>query len=332
MSTIKDVAREAGVSVGTVSRYLNGAEIKEGNRIRIDEAINKLNFRVNTAARTLKTNKTKTVGIIIQNLTDIYSTTLIRHAEEELYRNGYNIFVCDTWGKKELEIEKVSLMLERMVDGLIIYPSTDDLSYLRNIVDKEVPVVTVDLNVNGFECDQVFTDNINATYSAVEWLISNNHKKIGIITGGLNYFTANERLKGYIRAMEDYALPLREGLIKTTNFGETGGYEALVELMSAEDRPSAIIACNYYTTIGAVKAVYDLGIRIPEELSLIGFDNLGLSEIIRPALSIIVQPMEGVGRCAAQTLLRRIQGDYEGFPTVSRLKTSLVLKDSTKKF
>lgn len=331
MATIKDVAKLAGVAVGTVSRYMNGAEIKENNRIRIVEAIKTLDFKPNQIARTLKTNKTHTIGVIIPGLSDIYSTTIVKSIEEELYNKGYNIFVCDSMGKAELEIEKVNILLDKMIDGLIIYPCNEDISYFKNLREKQVPIVTLDTKVKGYECDQVLTDNINATYAVTEWLINNNHKRIAIITGGSRSFTAMERLKGYERAFEDYGFKLENKYIKANDFSEDTGFGAIMEFMSLNEPPTAVIACNYYTTIGAVKAIYELNIKVPEQLSLVGFDNIGISEIARPALSIVVQPMDDIGKTAALLLLKRIQGDYTDFPTVNRLKTNFILKDSTKK-
>ena len=331
MANIKDVAKRAGVAVGTVSRYLNGADIKEVNKVKIDEAIESLDFKLNQIARTLKTNKTFTIGVIIPGLTDIYSTTIVSSIERELYKHGYNIFVCDSWGSAETELKKINILLDKQIDGLIIYPVAEDISYLKTLKNKKVPLVTIDSMVKGFECDQILTDNINATYSATEWLINNNHKKIGIISGNRQHFTAGERLKGYERALEAYAINIDQSFIKAKDFSEESGYEGLQELMNLKEPPTAVMACNYYTTIGAIKAIYDLGLKIPEQLSLIGFDNLGISELVRPALSIIVQPMEEVGIAAAQLLIKRIKGDYEDFPRVSRLKTSFVLKESTRK-
>lgn len=331
MATIKDVARLAGVAVGTVSRYMNGAEIKEANKVKIDDAIKVLDFKPNQIARTLKTNKTQTIGVIIPGLSDIYSTTIVHSIEEELYEKGYNIFVCDSMGNPDLEMEKVSILLDKMVDGLILYPCREDISYFHSINEKQVPVVTLDVKARGFDCDQVLTDNINATYNVTEWLINNNHKKIGIITGGCKSFTANERLTGYERALEDYGIEIEDKFIRAQDFSQRSGFEGLKHFMNLEEMPTAVIACNYYTTIGAVKAVYELGVKVPEQLSLVGFDNIGISEIARPALSIVVQPMEDIGKTAAQFLLRRIKGDYNDFPAVTRLKTSFVLKESTRR-
>lgn len=330
MSTIKDVAREAGVAVGTVSRYLNGADIKETNRKKIEEAIKKLDFKLNPIARCLKTNKTNTIGVIIPSLTDIYGTTIVRSIEQKLYEFGYNIFVCDSWGDKQLENEKVDLLAHKMVDGLIIYPCSEDLSYLEKLQMNGIPVVTIDLAAKNLNCDQVLTDNINATYSAVEWLINNRHRRIGIINGNEQYFTASERLKGYIRALEDYSIDIDRELITTLGYCERSGYEAMAQLMKLKNPPTAVLACNYYTTIGAIKAIYDMNIKLPDQLSFIGFDNLGLSEVIRPSLSIIVQPMDDIGTRAAELLLSRINGDMDGFPAVCRLKTELILRESSR--
>lgn len=329
VATVKDVAKKAGVSVGTVSRYLNGAEIKEQNRIKIEEAISKLDFKLNPIARYLKTNRTHTIGVIIPTLSDIYATTIVRNLEKTLYDYGYNIIACDSWGSRELEMEKVQLLADRMVDGLILYPCNEDISYLKAINSRNIPVVIVDSAVNNYRCDQVLTDNSNAIYEAVRWLVNNNHKRIGIISASEELFTSRERVKGYYRALEDYRIEVDQELVKTLGYNVESGYQSMIQFLQMENPPTAVIASNYYTTIGTMKAIYDLNIAVPEQISIIGFDNLGLTGIIRPALTIIVQPMEEIGKEAAELLVRRIRGDYEGFPAVLRLKTELILRNST---
>lgn len=320
----------AGVSVGTVSRYLNGAEIKESNRSSVEAAVKALEYQINPFARTLKTNKTYTVGVVIPRLSDIYATTIVDSVEEELYRNNYTILVCDSGGNSTMELERIGNLMNRMVDGLILYPTREDAAYLEKITKNRIPCVTVDMRVKGYSCDQVVTDNIHATFHAAEWLIKANHRKIGVITGDRTFFTAGQRLKGYEDALQSFGIPLKPEYILAEGFSEKSGYDGIVQLMSLPDPPTAVISCNYYTTIGAMKAVYELGIRVPDQLSIIGFDNIGVSEIARPALSIVVQPMQEVGKTAAQLLLKRLQGDYGGFPSFNQLKTNLLIKDSTK--
>ncbi len=332
MSTIKDVAKEAGVAVGTVSRYLNGVELKEANRIKVEEAIQKLDFKINPIARGLKTNRTNTIGIVIPDFTDIYATTIVRKIEQKLYEYGYNIFVCDSWGSLETERNKVEILVQKLVDGLIVYPCSEDINHLSKAKDSGIPIVTIDMAVKDFECDQVLSDNINATYKAVEWLIANNHRRIGLINGQTHRFTSGERLMGYERAHADYSLEIDRQLVKNSGYHEKSGYDSLAEFMKLANPPTAVVACNYYTTIGSVKAINHLGIKVPEELSLIGFDDLGLSEVVKPALTVITQPMEEIGRTAAELILSRINGQYHDFPTVARLKTGFQLRDSTKRY
>lgn len=329
MSTIKDVAREAGVGVGTVSRFLNGVNIKSDNKQRIEAAILKLNFHINAMARGLKTSKTNTIGVIIPDLADVYSTTIVKSVEHALYKHGYNIFACDTWGDPEIEKKKVQILVDKMVDGLIIYPCRQDLSYLQEFQRQGIPIITLDQVPKGFECDQVLIDNVNATYTAVEWLIQNDHKRIGIISASNEVFTSRERITGYRRVHEDYGITISDELVKMYGYSEDHAFRALCELMSLDNPPTAVLACNYYTTIGAVKGIYHLDIKVPEQLSFIGFDNIGLSELVRPPLSIIVQPMDEMGTAAADLLIARITGDMKGFPSVLRLKTKFVQREST---
>lgn len=331
MATIKDVAREAGVSVGTVSRFLNGVDIKEKNKKGITHAINKLNYRVNPIARGLKTNKTHTIGVLIYDLTSTYATTIVKSIEQKLFDYGYNIFVCDYWNNPELEIKKANLLIEKMVDGLIVFPCSYNVDYLHAIQESGIPVVMVNWGLNDFKCDHVLIDNINATYQAVEMLINHNHRRIGIINGPEDHYIANERLKGYKRVHKDYNIPLEHDLIKMKQFDREIAYDAFIQLMDLKIPPTAIIACNYDTTLGMIKGLNERKIHIPEELSVIGFDNLGLSDVVQQPLSIIVQPTEDIGKEVATLMLNRLKGNYDNFPSTLRLKTSFIVKNSIHK-
>lgn len=249
--------------------------------------------------------------------------------EKSLHAKGYNIFVCNSLGQQELEKEKVQILFQRQIDGLLIYPCCEDLSYMEGLNINKVPVVTLDNAVINYDCDQVLTDNISAVYNATEWLINNNHRRIGIISGQLDAFTSRERIKGYTRAFEDYSVTIDDTLVLTEGYSIENGYNSIKKLLELKNPPSAVITCNYYTTLGAVKVINQLGICVPKELSIIGFDNIGLSEFLNPALTIIVQPMQEAGEKAAELIIRRILGDFQGFPQVLRLKTELVFRDST---
>ncbi len=331
MATIKDVAKEAGVSVGTVSRFLNGAEIKERNKQNITHAIEKLKYKVNPIARCLKTNKTHTIGVLIYDLTSLYATTIVKSIEQKMFEYGYNIFVCDYWNNPELEYKKAKLLIEKMVDGLIVFPSSTSANYLHSIQQSGIPVVVVDWGVPGFECDHVLIDNVNAIYDAVERLFKQNHKKIGLINGTKSNYIAKERLEGYKRVHQDYNMLLNQKLIKMNGFDKMSGYKSFLDLFYMDDPPTAIIACNYDTTLGMIKAINERHLSIPEDISVMGFDNLGLSDVVQQPLSIIVQPTKEIGSRVASLMLKRLKKDFDNFPTTLRLKTHFIEEPSIKK-
>lgn len=330
MSTIKDVARIAGVSIGTVSRYINGESVKKSNCERIEEAIKQVDFRINQIARGLKTSRSNTIGVVVPDISNPYANTIVKYVEKSLYKLGYNIFTCDTWSNPELEAQKVELLVQRQVDGIIIYPCSRRLAHISSLVHTNIPIVAVDMSVTDLKCDQVLTDNINATYEAVSWLISKNHRRIGIINGTPDYFTSGERFEGYRRVLSDYSIEQDESLVKNTGYSDESGYNSMMELLKLEVLPTAVITCNYDITFGAMSALMDSGVKVPEQISIIGFDDVKAFSLIQPKLSVIAQPLERVGEKAAELIVRRIRGDYEGFPCVNRLKTELIFRNSTK--
>lgn len=334
MATIKDIAREAGVGVGTISRFINGVPLKPETEARVRDAIDRLGFERNAIARGLRTRRTRTVGVVIPNFADIYGSTMVRELEEGLAAEDYSILVCDSANSMQQEQAKLRMLLSRKVDALFLYPCKSDLSYLATIKELGptggVPVVVGDMLASGFPCDQVRTDNRKAVRDAVETLLKAGHRRIGLISGPEGYFTAETRRQGYLQAYDTAGIPPSPELIHMTLFDEAGGRTAMAGLLSLPEPPDAVIACNYYTTLGAVQEILDRGVRMPDELALIGFDNLGVSAMVRPPLSIIVQPMEAIGREAAALLIRRMNGDWTGFPTLLELEAHLVLKGSTR--
>ncbi|HEX2925757.1 MAG TPA: substrate-binding domain-containing protein, partial [Ruminiclostridium sp.] len=196
---------------------------------------------------------------------------------------------------------------------------------------RNIPVVLIDRALKGVECDTVLVDNLNAAYNAVEQLIVLGHKRIGIICGPDDIYTAQERLKGYERVHEDYAMNIDCELIKKGDYQIESGYRLLLELINMENPPTAVLVTNYEMTLGAVMAINESDIKIPEDLSFIGFDNLQLSKVVKPPLSIVIQPVQQIGEVAANTILKRLKGDNSNFPSMIRLKTELILKESIRK-
>ncbi len=327
---MKDVARHTGLSIATISKYINGGNVLDQNKTIIEKAIKELNFEVNEIARGLKTSKTKTIGLLIPNLENIFFTSIVSEVENILIQNGYSTIICDYKENDELQKQKLDFLVKKMVDGIITMPTGNDTDIINSLLEKDIPVVLIDRALKDIKCDTVLVDNLNASYNAVEQLIVRGHKRIGIICGPNNIFTAQERLKGYERVHYDYSMEIDPQLIKQGLYSVESGYDLYKQLVGLDNPPTAIFVTNYELTLGSIMAINESNIRIPDDISFIGFDNLQLAKVVKPSLSIVVQPVKQIGETAANTMLKRLKGDTSNFPSMIRLKTELLIKDSVK--
>ena len=297
----------------------------------IDTAIKELDYRVNEIARGLKTNKTMTIGVLIPCLENIFSTTIVSNIEDILLKNGYSTIICDYKEDAGLEKQKMNFLVNKMVDGIIMVPLDSSSEEINRITEKSIPIVLIDRLIKEANCDCVLVDNLNASYNAVEQLITRGHKRIGIICGPDDIYTTQERLKGYIRVHEDYAMEVDQSLVKFGNYQIQGGYDLLCEFMDGDEKPTAIFVTNYEMTLGVVIAINEKNINVPDELSIIGFDNLQMARVVKPPLSLVVQPMQQIGETAANLMIRRLKGDMSNFPAIYRLKTEIQIRESVRK-
>lgn len=310
MATIKDVAEAAQVSIGTVSKYINGIHIREKNRASIERAIEALGYRINPTAQALKTNRTRSVAIMLPSITSAYSPRIISQIEATLSEFGYTVMIMDTHGDHELEGRKIEMMLDRRVDGFVVFPIDQDGRNYRRILDSGVPMCLVDTRMSDLPCVQVLSENAGATRAATEMLLDEGHTHIGIITGNAENATAMERLQGYREALLQRGLDVQKSLIElTADFSEKSGYQSAMRLMRGKDRPTAILACNYYTTLGATCALMDLGLEFGREIRMVGFDYERLPRIARRPMGIIAQAIQQIGEAAAQSLLKQMNGE-----------------------
>ena len=327
MATIKDVSKLANVSVGTVSRYLNGYTIKSDNATKIEAAIKALNFKLNPIARSLKTSKTKTIGILIPELNNVFTNEVINAIEKTFASYDYSVIVCNSRRDVDIEKSKINFLINNFVDGIIMMPVSNESKYINKLLAANIPVVLIDRLIPDILCDAVICDNINGSYTALEYLINRGHKKIGIILGPSEVFTSNERLTGYKKALAHYNIPLNPDYVIETNYTVTDGLNAFNTLFELEDRPTAIFATNYDTTIGAIKALFQRKLKLNEEMSLFGYDHTDIFQILNPPIPVISQPKDEIGLEAADLLLKRINGDYSDFPSVQRLKTDILIHE-----
>ncbi len=330
-TTIKDVAERTGLSIATISKYINGGNVLEKNKIVIQNAIDELNFKVNEMARGLKTNKTKTVGIALPDLNNLFFTSIVSKIEDVLVKDGYGTIICDYKQEYELEKKKLDFLVNKSVDAIVLIPSGKEEKEVKEILDNGTPVILIDRLLKGVQCDVVLGDNLNSSYNAVEQLFIMGHRRVGVIVGPKEMYTAEQRLKGYYRVHEDYSLKIDSNLIKYGDYRMDSGYILFKELMTMKNPPTAIYVTNYEMTLGAIMAINEMDIKIPEKLSIIGFDNMDLVKVINPPLSVVVQPMESIGEVTAKLLLKRMNGDKSNFPSVNRLKADLLVTKSIGK-
>lgn len=330
-ATIKDVAKMAQTSIATVSRYINGKEIKEKTRSRIDEAIIDLNYEINSNARGLKTNRSMLIGTIVPHLNHIYDITIIKGIQNFLIKFGYNLLILESNGNLKEEKIALEFLYKKNVDGIIINSDSEDINIYSDFIKDDIPIVLIDQKLDNINTNAVVADNINAVYQAVEYLIKMGHRKISIILGTKGCFTAKERLTGYLRAMEDYGLEVDNNMIKHGNYKSDGGYLAMKELLEGNVRPTAIIATNYDMTHGALMALNEKNLSIPGDISFIGYDDINLAEIYRPKFTIIMQPMIQMGEKAASLMIKMIKNNVADYGEIYRLKNTFIINDSVAK-
>jgi len=331
LSTIHDVARLAGVSSSTVSKYINGGSLRPKNRQKVQQAIEQLEFKPNTVARSLKSNRTYSVGVILPSLSNTFCATIISALEKELQKMDYGVLICDCDENPKAELTCAQFLVDKKVDGIVSMPLSDSPEFFTLAQDNNIPIVIIDQKPADKTCDAVLIDNLDASYSAIQHLIEYGHEKIAIVCGNPERFTANERLNGYLKALQSHNIAIREEYILHCDYRKESSCSAVKELMKLSDPPTAIFATSYDLTIGSIMALNELSLSLGETISLIGFDSLILSGIIRPSLSMVTQPMEEIGRCAAALLLRRILGDRSDFPSTEQLKTTFISANSVKR-
>lgn len=303
---MKDIARETGLGLATISSYLNGGNVREKNRVKIEEAIEKLHFEVNETARGLKTNRTKTIGIVIPELNNIFCAEIITEVEDFLRGHGYATLICDCRTDEKREQEAVEFLYHRRVDGLIMMPTGKSGQCLKKFFRAGRPVVLADRMLQDVSCDCVLTDNRGAVKEAVKRLIHAGHRSIGMIAGPEEIYTASERLAGYREALQEAEIPEKDTLIVRGDYTIQGGMRAVKTLTEENPEMTAVLVSNYEMTMGAVIELNELGIVIPDGLSLIGFDNKEFAKASIPKLSIVTQPTEKIGQEIAGLMLKRL--------------------------
>lgn len=333
MATIFDVARTAGVSTSTVSHVVNGTrKVNAETAQRVKEAIAAVGYTPNGIARALAVSSTNSVGIAVSTISNPYFGDIICAIERECTRLGLMVFLSDTHDDPEHELAVVKAQHLRRVDGIILAPSsTGDSETLDYIEANKIPCVLVDRLISS-RFDRVGIQNRHAMELVVGHLAEHGHRRIGFISGQPGFATTIERTEGFRAALAERGLPVDETMIST---GATIDHAtaAAVALLSRPDRPSALAVGNNMSTIGVMRAIRTVGLRVPEDIALIGFDDFEWADCFEPRLTVVAQPVAEIGRRAAELLVRRIasSGREDGEivrPQVVRLKPALVIRNS----
>ena len=309
-STIKDIRNETGLALSTISKYLNGGNVREENAVKIDEAVKKLDYHPNELARALITKQTRTVSFVVNDITSQFCGAMLRLAVERLRQRGYSAVFCDSAQDPALEAENIRFCIEKNVDGILVIPCGTDPKILQPARDAGVPVVLIDREIKDSECDCVILDNREAAHREVSYLIERGHKRIGAIYS--MEYTGYQRYLGYCDAMEEAGLSVPEAYVFPGPRHSTElGYEGIKSFIKLEDPPTAVFLSNYEVNLGAVMALNEKGVNCPEQISLVGFDELILSLVMKPEMTVMAQPMEAMCDEAVRLLMERISSDEE---------------------
>ena len=330
--TIKDVAHEAGVSITTVSHVINETRsINPETRARVLEALDKLGYQPNIIARSLRSGKTKTIGLIVPDIANLFFAEIARRIEDYGYQYGYSVILGNSDNDPVKQTNYINTLITKQVDGVVFISAGGEIDDLRSFYENEIPVVVADRDVPLELADVVLLNNEKAGYEATHHLLDLGHDCIACITGPNNVSPSMQRVEGYKRALMESGIPFREDLIEGGDFQFKSGELAMHRLLTHPCKPTAVFALNDMMAIGALNAAHDAGLSVPADLSIIGFDNIELSAAVTPALTTVAQPIDEIAQKAINLLIKRMQSSKTEKNVRVILKANLVVRDSTNR-
>jgi LacI family transcriptional regulator len=332
MANAKQIAILARVSTATVSHVLNNsAYVSPRLRERVLKVVRDLNYHPNTLARSLKTRESKTVGMVITDITNAFYPAVVRGAEDVLTREGYTLVVGNTDGDAKKEEAYYRTFVAKRVDGLLLItcPTEYPPACLSRHNLEETPVVLINRDYPSLRADAVLADHLEGSRQAVSHLLDSGHRRVGIVTGPAQHVSSRQRLLGYEQALRHHGLPVRPELIREGRFDIKSGYDQTKTLLALPERPTAVFLCNAPMAMAALRAIFDAALRCPEDVALVSFDDLEWFDLIQPRITAVAQPAYNLGATAAEMLLKRISGQLTGPPCRTVLETQLIIRESS---
>lgn len=329
MATITDVAERAGVSTTTVSHVINRSRhVSDETRRRVEEAMAALHYRPNSLARSLRQGQSQTLGLIIPDSANPFFAEIGRTIEMSAFALGYSVIFCNTEGNLEREKFYTEVLEKKQVDGMIFVAAAENTEALRGLLVRGMPVVVIDRDLPDVETDTVLTNNRQGGYLATRHLLAHGHRRIACIGGPVNVHVTIQRVIGYRNALQEAGLPVDEQLIRYGDFHPESGRSLAAALLSSGEPPNGIFACNDLMALGVLRAAAERSLRLPQDLAVVGFDDIELSAFMSPALSTIAQPKAELGRRAVEMLIERIR-DRTRPPRREILPMRLIARESS---
>jgi LacI family transcriptional regulator len=329
LPTISDVARQAGVSTVTVSRVLNNApNVNRATRRRVEEAIQELGYVPMAAARSLRSKRTRSLALILPDITNPFWTTVARGVEDAAQNRDYSVLLCNTDEDCAKQLRYLELVASRRVDGVIIAPFDSDVENIRALRDGEIATVLVDRRITGWETDSVRGDSSGGAQALVQHLIGLGHRRIAMISGPANTSTASDRVNGYFSALSQAGIAPDPALVRQGEFRARSGEQLMEQLLDEGAHPTAVFAANNAIAMGVIDAAIRRGKRIPHDLALVCFDDFDAASHLFPFLTVAVQPAYEMGARAAELLLSRIESGAALAPRQVVLPARLIIRHS----
>jgi len=328
MSTIHEVAELANVSLSTVSRVLSGkAPVAEETRRRVLEAVAHLGYQPNVLAQGLRGTRLRTIALLIPNVQNLIFPSTIRAIEDVANKHGYMVFLCNTDDSIKKEKFYIANLKRRIVDGLIFSTASPKSNHILRLKDEGFPVVTLIRHLSD-SIDSVILDNVGGGYQATNYLLSRGLKKIALLNGNPGLMLYRDRYEGYKKAMFEAQIPLDDALIFNDIQTWEESYGAMTKMLKEGKIPQGVFAASDPRAMGAMRAIYDCGLRIPEDISVIGFNNSGIAPLAHPPLTTVDQPFYEMGAAACSRLIKLIESKQPLHPEVQEFTSELIIRKS----
>ncbi|MFW6308814.1 MAG: LacI family DNA-binding transcriptional regulator [bacterium] len=335
MVTIYDVAKKAEVSPATVSRVINNkSNVKPETRKRIEEVCEELNYVPNSNAGSLKKKHTKSLGLIIPEISNPFFISILKGFENRAIQSGYNTILCNTAKNTGLEENYIQMILEKRIDGVAISTVSKNHNQLKKIKQQDIPLILIDRKIEDFKVDIVCGDSYHGAVKLVNHLIQKGHKNIAMIAGPRHLSTGKERILGYKKALAEANITFKPELLKVISsryqgFSRKKAYELTRSLISGNSSFSAIFVANNLMALGAYKALTEAGINVPGDIALVCFDDLSLEFEINPFFTVMKQPAPDMGKTAAEILIDKIEGKNKGKKQKVVFQPELIVRRSS---